>query len=206
VQRIGGALDNASFTVRPLGIQFQSGDQLNFTLQRRFDGPTEDFEIVSGTTVTAGNYWWNQVGFQYSGSNVRTWGVSAGVVTGRFYDGDRTDLTLSGKLRLQPHVELSLDLSRNDVALPAGAFVANTLRFRGDYAFSPRLTATAFVQYDDQSDRAAVNARVRWTTSPGSDLYVVWNNTWPTGLERGIPWDRPLRGALVAKYVRFFRM
>ncbi len=206
VQRIGGALDNASFTVRPLGIQFQSGDQVNFTLQRRFDGPTEDFEIVPGTTVTAGNYWWNQVGFQYSGSNVRTWGVSAAVVTGQFYDGDRTDLSLSGKLRLQPHVELSLDLSRNDVSLPAGAFVATTMRFRGDYAFSPRLTATAFVQYDDQSDRAAVNARVRWTTSPGSDLYVVWNNTWPTGLERGIPWDRPLRGALVAKYVRFFRM
>jgi len=206
VQRIGGALDNASFTVRPLGIQFQSGDQVNFTLQRRFDGPTEDFEIVPGTTVTAGNYWWNQVGFQYSGSNVRTWGVSAAVVTGQFYDGDRTDLSLSGKLRLQPHVELSLDLSRNDVSLPAGEFVATTMRFRGDYAFSPRLTATAFVQYDDQSDRAAVNARVRWTTSPGSDLYVVWNNTWPTGLERGIPWDRPLRGALVAKYVRFFRM
>lgn len=206
VQRIGGALDNASFTVRPLGIQFQSGDQVNFTLQRRFDGPTEDFELVPGTTVVAGNYWWNQVGFQYSGSNVRTWGVSAGVVTGQFYDGDRTDLTLSGKLRLQPHVELSLDLSRNDVSLPAGSFVANTMRFRGDYAFSPRLTATAFLQYDDQSDRAAVNARLRWTTSPGSDLYVVWNNTWPTGLERGIPWDRPLRGALVAKYVRFLRI
>ena len=206
VQRIGGPLDNASFTLRPLGIQFQSGDQLNVTLQRRYDGPTADFDLVPGTTIVAGDYWWNQVGLQYSGSNVRTWGISAAIVTGSFYDGDRTDLTLSGKLRLQPHVELSLDLSRNDVSLPSGAFVANTMRFRGDYAFSPRLTATAFVQYDDQSDRAAVNARVRWTTSPGSDLYVVWNNTWPTGLDRGIPWDRPLRGALVAKYVRFLRM
>lgn len=206
VQRIGGGLDNANFSVRPLGIQFQSGDQVNLTVNRRFDGPTEDFELVPGTTVVEGNYWWNQVGLQYSGSNVRTWAVSASVVTGQFYDGDRTDLTLSYKLRLQPHVELNFDWSRNDVSLPTSAFVANTVRFRGDYAFSPRLTATAFVQFDDQSDRAAVNARVRWTTSPGSDLYVVWNNTWPTGLERGIPWDRPLRGALVAKYVRFFRL
>ncbi len=206
VRRIGGPLDNASFTVRPLGIQFQSGDQLNFTLQRRFDGPTADFDLVPGATVAAGDYWWNQVGVQYTGSNVRTWGFSASAVTGTFYDGDRTDLTLSYKLRLQPHVELNFDWSRNDVSLPTSAFVANTVRFRGDYAFSPRLTATGFVQFDDQSDRAAVNARVRWTTSPGSDLYVVWNNTWPTGLERGIPWDRPLRGGLVAKYVRFFRL
>jgi hypothetical protein len=206
VQRIGGGLDNANFSVRPLGVQFQSGDQVNLTVSRRFDGPTADFDLVPGATVRAGDYWWNQVGLQYSGSNVRTWGVSASVVTGTFYDGDRTDLTLSYKLRLQPHVELNFDWSRNEVSLPSAEFVANTMRFRGDYAFSPRLTATAFVQFDDQSDRAAVNARVRWTTSPGSDLYVVWNNTWPTGLERGIPWDRPLRGALVAKYVRFFRL
>ena len=141
----------------------------------------------------------------YSGSNVRMWQFGASVGAGQFYDGDRTDVSMSYKLRLQPHVELMLDWSRNDVRLPSGEFVANTMRFRGDYAFSPLLTATAFVQYDDQSDRAAVNARVRWTTSPGSDLYVVWNNTWPTALDRGIPWDRPLRGALVAKYVRFLR-
>jgi len=206
VKRIDGPLDNASFSVRPIGLQFQSGDQLNLTLNRRFDGPTADFDLVPGATVVAGDYWWNQVGLQYSGSNVRTWAFGASVVTGTFYDGDRTDLTLSYKLRLQPHVELNFDWSRNDVTLPTSAFVANTIRFRGDYAFSPRLTATAFLQFDDQSDRAAVNARVRWTTSPGSDLYVVWNNTWPTALDGGIPWDRPLRGALVAKYVRFFRL
>jgi len=202
----GGRLDNASFSVKPFGVEFQSGDQVNVNVQRRFDGPTADFDLVPGTTVAAGEYWWDRAELSYAGSNVRTWAVSASASTGEFYDGDRTDLSLSGKLRVQPHVELVLEGSRNDVSLPTGSFVANVVRFRGDYAFSPRLTATAFLQYDDQSDRAAVNARVRWTSSPGSDLYVVWNNTWPTGLDRGIPWDRPLRGALVAKYVRFFRM
>jgi Domain of unknown function (DUF5916) len=206
VWALGGRLDNANYSVKPLGIQFQSGDRVELNLQRRFDGPTSDFEIVPGTTIPADEYWWDRVEFRYSGSNVRIWSIGASASVGEFYDGDRTDLSFNGRLRLQPHLEFLLEWQRNDVSLPAGAFVASTMRFRGDYAFSPRLTATAFVQYDDQSDRAAVNARVRWTTSPGSDLYVVWNNTWPTGLERGIPWDRPLRGALVAKYVRFFRM
>ena len=171
VQRIGGELDNANFSVRPLGIQFQSGDNIGINLQRRFDGPTADFDIVPGNTVVAGDYWWNRVEFNYSGSNVRTWAFGANASTGDFYDGTRTDVSLSYKLRLQPHVELNFDWSRNDVSLSSGEFVANTVRFRGDYAFSPRLTATAFLQYDDQSDRAAVNARVRWTTSPGSDLH-----------------------------------
>ena len=206
VRAIGGDLDNASFEVRPLGVQFQSGDKLEFNLQRDFDGPAADFDVTSNVVIPAGNYWWDRVELQYSGSNVRRWTLGSSVSTGEFYDGRRTDLSVSSRLRLQPHVELVLDWSHNDVRLPGGEFTVNTLRFRGDYAASPRLTATAFLQFDDQSDRAAVNARVRWTTSPGSDLYVVWNSTWPTGLDRGIPWDRPLRGGLVAKYVRFFRL
>lgn len=198
-------LDNANFTVRPFGAQFQSGDRVELNVIRRFDGPTTPFDLRPGTTVAAGEYWFNRVEAKYSGSNVRLWTVNATASVGEFYDGDRTDLSLAGLLRLQPHVELLLEYSRNDVRLPTDAFVVNTVRFRGDYAFSPRLMATAFQQFDDQSERAAVNARLRWTTSPGSDLYVVWNSAWPTGLDRGIPFDRPLRGGIVAKYVRFLR-
>ena len=205
VWTLDGRLDNAALSVRPFGAQFQSGDRVELNLTRRFDGPTTDFDLVPGTTIAAGNYWYDGTEVKYTGANVRRLALNASAAMGRFYDGDRRDLALSGLLRVQPHVELLLEYSRNDVRLPVGSFVANTLRFRGDYAFSPRLTAAAFLQYDDQSDRAAVNARLRWTSSPGSDLYVVWNSAWPTGLDRGIQWDRPLRGGLVVKYVRFFR-
>jgi hypothetical protein len=51
-----------------------------------------------------------------------------------------------------------------------------------------------------------VNARLRWTRRPGSDLYIVYNSTWPTALERGIPWRRPLNGGVVVKYVHYVRM
>ena len=37
------------------------------------------------------------------------------------------------------------------------------------------------------------------------DLYVVLNSVWPTLLERSFMIDRPQSGALVVKYVRFFR-
>ena len=198
-------LDNASLTVQPFGATVQTGDRVELQFTRRFDAPVMPFNIVPSVTIGPGEYWFDRAEVRYNGSTVRRWTVNASASAGHFYDGTRTDLALSGVLRRQPHVELSLDYTRNDVSLPAGLFVVNTLRLRGDYAASPRLTAAVFVQYDDQSDRAAVHARVRWTTSPGSDLYVVWNNTWPTGLDRGIAWDRPLRGGLVAKYVRFFR-
>jgi len=202
---LDGALDNASFTVRPYGATFHSGDRVELNLQRRHDAPDDPFQLVPGAVVAPGEYWWNRAEVRYVGANFRPWAVNAAVSAGSFYDGRRTDVSLSGRLRRQPHLELLLEAERNDVSLPGASFVTNTFRFRGDYAASPRLTATAFAQLDDQSNRAALNARVRWTQSPGSDLYVVWNSVWPVGLDRGFALDRPQRGGLVVKYVRFFR-
>ncbi|MFN8668741.1 MAG: DUF5916 domain-containing protein [Gemmatimonadaceae bacterium] len=199
------AMDNANFSVRPLGIQFQSGDRVELNAIRRFDAPDVDFEIAPGIAVPAGGYWWNRAEVKYTGSNVRTWAIEATASTGAFYDGNRNDLSFVGKLRQQPHLEFSLEYERNDISLPAGAFVANTIRFRGDYAVSPRLTFTAFAQADDRSDRAALNARMRWTQSPGSDLFIVWNSVWPTLFERSFDLMKPQNGGLVVKYVRFFR-
>jgi hypothetical protein len=125
--------------------------------------------------------------------------------TGEFYDGRSSDVTASVRLRRAPHMLLTLDGQISDVALPTARFTANTVRLRADYAFNPRLNTTLFAQWDNQSQRASTNARVRWTVKPGSDLYVVWNSGWQTGLDRPIPFMRPSRGGLVAKYVYFFR-
>ncbi len=109
-------------------------------------------------------------------------------------------------MRLQPHYELTRELERNDIDIPEGAFVAHTARMRADYAINPRLTLTGFLQYDDQSDRAALNARMRWTPRPGSDLFVVWNSVWPMEPRQAFAFTRPQRGALVVKYTHYLRI
>jgi hypothetical protein len=71
---------------------------------------------------------------------------------------------------------------------------------------TPRLGTMFWVQWDNESNRMSVNARIHWIPKPGSDAYLVWDSGWPTGLERGgIPWRRPSRGALVGKFVYYFR-
>ncbi|MGZ8413826.1 MAG: hypothetical protein ACXW61_14635 [Gemmatirosa sp.] len=88
-------------------------------------------------------------------------------------------------------------------------FAAQYARTRLDVAASPRLNTTLFAQWDNESERVALNARVRWTTSPGSDAYLAWNSAWPSDLPggfAGVPWRRPAGGALVAKFVRYMRL
>jgi hypothetical protein len=200
-----GALDNASFTVRPLGMQFQSGNRFELNVYRIFDAPATSFTLVPGTSVAAGQYWWTRAEVVWAGANNRLVVPRVELSTGDFYDGRRVDAEGSLRVRVQPHYEFFAEFERNDVTLPSGSFVAHTGRFRADYAVNPQLTLTGFLQYDDQSDRAALNARLRWTPSPGSDLFVVWNSVWPTVPERAFVLTQPQRGALVVKYTHYLR-
>ncbi len=200
-----GRLDNASFTVRPFGAQFHTGDRVELNLARRFDRPEREFGIFPGVRVAPAPYAWTRVEARYVGTAARWWSVDANAGTGGFYAGRSTDANLGLRLRLEPHVLFTVDGGVTRADLGTGAFTARTARLRGDYAASPRLNATLFAQYDNQSQRVSVNTRVRWTRRPGSDLYVVYTSGWATGLEEGIQWARPVRGGLVVKYVQFLR-
>ena len=148
--------------------------------------------------------------FEYQGSSARRVGLDLTVSSGGFYTGRSTDAEVSLRGRFAPHVNVSIDLDQSTVSLAeldgTHRFTARSARVRLDVASSPRLNSTLFTQWDNESNRGAVNARVRWTSSPGSDLYVVWTSQWPTDLDRGIPWRTPTRGTLVVKYVRYLRI
>jgi hypothetical protein len=206
VTDLAGRLDNASYEVRPFGARFERGDAIEVNLQFNQDRPDRPFELFPGTTVAAGAYDWRRVEVQYSGTNAWRLVPDVKVSTGEFYDGRGTDVELSLRYALPPHALLSIEALNQQWSRAGSAFEARTARVRVDYAFSPRLNLTWFGQYDNESERTSVNARLRWTRRPGSDLYIVYNSTWPTALERGIPWRRPLNGGVVVKYVHYVRM
>jgi len=211
---VGGGLNNAMYEIRPLGAQLESGDSFEFNLQRRVDVPDESFDVwerdtPAGTqvvTIPAGRYTWNRAEFQFESSSGRPVGVDLGASVGRFYTGTSTQLEGDVNLRLAPHIIAGLSTEVEWVRLPQGSFTARTMQFRFDYAFTPRLATMLWAQWDNESDRLTLNARVHWIPKPGSDAYLVWDSAWPTGLERGgIPWRRPSRGALVGKFVYYYR-
>jgi hypothetical protein len=212
VQRLGGGgLSNASFEVRPFGVEFESGDEIEVNLQRYYDVPAEDFELFPGAEVAAGRYRWDriEVGIGTSGARVLAGDVS--VSAGDFYAGRSWEAEGSLRARLQPHVLASVEYGRSAIRLTdapgdgadfpdrarALRFTAQSARARLDVAAGPRLNTTLFAQWDNESGRVALNARVRWTTSPGSDAYLVWNSAWPADLDGGlaaVPWRRPAGG------------
>lgn len=205
-KRIGGEMANAEFEVTPLGVNFNSGDEIQVTLQRQGDAPTEAFEVFEGTTIVPGNYWFDRWSVEYDGSSRRAVRLNVEASFGKFYTGGGENYRVSVEGRWQPHLLWALDFGYTDGRFPSSRFIARTTTARVDYALTPRLNTTLFAQWNNEANRGALNARLRWTRTPGSDLYVVLNSAWPTALDgRSIPWGRPARGGMVVKYVQYVR-
>ena len=203
-------LTNGSLRSTPFGVEFDSGDEVSVELSRHYDAPPDAFDLVDDVFVQPGRYHWDRGEVQFKSSSARTLSLELTAGTGGFYTGRSTELAVSLRGRFAPHVNVTADWGRSAVSLPSDSatarFTAQSARIRLDVAANPRLNTTLFAQWDNESHRAALNARVRWTTSPGSDAYLVYNSIWPSDLGRGIPWSKPTRGTVVVKYVRYFRV
>lgn len=46
---------------------------------------------------------------------------------------------------------------------------------KADVAINPEWAVLNFVQYDNVSDSAALNSRLRWTPEPGKEVFLVIN-------------------------------
>ena len=62
--------------------------------------------------------------------------------------------------------------------LNEGNFKTNLTRFLGDFDFSPFISFSSNIQYDDVSKQLGMNNRFKYTITPGSDIYFVYNHNW----------------------------
>jgi hypothetical protein len=123
---------------------------------------------------------------------------------GQYYDGTIRALTYStGRVAILQQLSVEPSFSINHVKLPAGDFTTAVYRARTDYGFSPRMFASALLQYNSADRTFSSNLRFRWEYQPGSEFFVVWTDEQDT---------RPARGgvalrtrAFVVKMTRLFR-
>jgi len=129
---------------------------------------------------------------------------TASLQVGEFYNGTIRALGLTGgrfEFSRQFSVEPSMTL--NWVDLPAGAFTNRLVGSRVTFTFTPRMFASALIQYSSSARTFSTNARLRWEYTPGSELFVVYNEQRDTRFG-GVP-DLQNR-AFIVKFNRLFRM
>jgi hypothetical protein len=168
-----GQLDTRSLT-GGLEVYLNPDGQLTLRAEDQFDRLEAPFTVFPGVTIPVGAYGWREASLRYQTGQTRAVFGSVNVAGGEFYSGTRR--SVGGNLTIRPRYDLSFEagFTRNDVALPTGAFVADLASLRARYQWSTRLFGSAFVQYNTQTRAFVTNARVNFRYKALSDVFLVY--------------------------------
>ena len=173
-----GILEEREIQFRPLGLNFESGDNIDITVTNISEYLDFQFEPSDGIIVEPGRYrtWEYRVFGRTSGR--RRVSLFGGVTRGGFWDGDRQRINTRITFRPRPGINISTNFERNDVSMPTGDFTTAAYELGAEWHPSPWISFTNQLQYDDQSELLGLFSRVRWIVKPGNDVYFVYTHNW----------------------------
>jgi hypothetical protein len=181
-----GTTQSWSVFTAPVNVEMQSGDGFELNWQPQYEVLTAPFEISEGVVIPPGPYRFDRFRVEVGTSLHRPWQIGTEVWFGTFYSGRMTEWEQSVSYTTpEGHLQLGFSMENVFGYLPQGHFIERLFQLKAVYAFTPDLILSYYAQYDNDSDNLGVNARLRWTIQPGTDLYVVWNHNWehPVGSE-----------------------
>jgi hypothetical protein len=200
-----GAVESRQSQAR-FNVEFDNSDIFNVEANANYDLLVAPFTPAPGRTIPVGGYHYNDVLMSYTIGAQRRLSGNIGVQLGEYYNGTIRALTFSqGRYAILKQFSVEPRFSINHIELPTGDFTQKQVGARTDYGFSPRMFASALLQYSSVDRTFSSNVRFRWEYRPGSEFFVVWTdeqNTNPLD-----PRDRfALRNrAFVVKMTRLFR-
>lgn len=157
----------------------ESGDRIEFDWVPWYEFLPQPFEVASGVTLPVGGYRFTRFRGEFETSPHRPWEFGSTTWFGSFYNGHLTqqsnDVRFTGS---RGRWQAGLSSDQNFGRLPKGGFVQRLMQVNLGYAFSPNLAWSSFLHYDTESQNIGNNMRLRWTLTPGNDIFLVWNRGW----------------------------
>lgn len=183
-------------------MELANGDQWAAEHSRVFEGLTTAFQVTRGVTVPAGRYEFQQAKLLYTSAPQRPLSGTLTINYGGFYSGTLKEVTWRGRVEFGPRFYAEPTISLNYFKTAFGDGDANIVSSRFTFTLTPRMFASALVQYQSASSSVSTNARFRWEYQPGSELFVVYSDGRNTGGTGGPTLDNR---SFVVKLTKLFR-
>ena len=182
---------------------FNDGSHLFFAVSRNTEGLSESFELRDGVEIDEGQYTTNDFMGMFNTSESRPLSFQMFHLNNGFFDGRLRVYSPGVAVRPHPRVRLQVNFSRSEIRLPQenGDFNTNLVVLRGLLALSPDAFVRGLLQWNDDDGNFSGNVQLRWNYRPGSDIYVVYNERRPYGMESSEPAYRELLGKLTWYWV-----
>lgn len=168
-------------------MDLMNGGRFSFQWNKEHEFVDIPFPIQEDITLLVGTYKDSYWEASLRGNKSRNFWTDVRYRWSGFYGGKGRILQLTVGFRPLPSFDSELHFVHNDIDLSQGAFINHLLRVRLNYNFSIRLALMSLVQWNSDTGEVNVNMRLNYIHTPGSDLYIVYNERrLVEGLETGI--------------------
>jgi hypothetical protein len=172
-------LESMILTFNLLQLETNPGDTIKFSYVHDKERLLrEPFEVDPGVVIPLGTYGFSRYGIRLETSNARPVRGIAELILGTFYNGYLRQANATLEFRPNRYVFLALQYEQNDGRLRQGNFTQRLARIRFNLAFSPQISWTNVLQYDNVAHSMGLNSIFRWEIEPGQELFLVLNHGW----------------------------
>ena len=172
------AVESRRVFTAPINWRFHNGEHLEYNWQPTFERLFVPFQIHPGISIPQGSYWTHRHRFEFNSAQNKRLMFDMTYWTGGFYTGTSHELRTALIWRKDRHWNTSLEVQQYFVQLKQGDFTTRLTLFKLDYAVSPYLAFSNFVQYDTLSRNIGLQSRIRWIWTPGNEMFLVFNHSW----------------------------
>lgn len=170
-------------------FRFENGAWVAFLPKRTYENLEEDFEIRDGIIIPVGEYGFTEWRFRASTDDTKAITGQFGANFGNFYSGSRRGFTVDVAFKPNGRFGIAPQFEFNRVTLPNHSFNASIFGGRASYSFSTSVFAKLFAQWNSDNDVIGMNFLLNYIYRPGSDFYLVFNQTYETKGAKTVPLD-----------------
>ena len=160
-------------------LELGSGDWIGIHATHTTEHLDEAFEIEDAV-VPSGEHEFTRFGAYYFGDSSRKVFSILGMDFGDFYHGTKRGIFAEAILKPSARLSIHPRLALNRISFPSGVFNASVFSGRVSYSFSTALYTKLFAQWSSDSDVVSANFLINYIYRPGSDFYLVVNQTYDT--------------------------
>ncbi len=149
----------------------------------------EDFDLLSRIYIPVDEHGFFEWGLSYRSPEQYMFRGNISSTIGQIYDGTIREISFGPQLRVNVHLDFSMDYRISHLEFPEltfreiNSFTVHQSSFKMAYAMNRKFSANAFIQTSNVSEKLGANIRLRYNFREGQDFWLVVN-------QNGIrPWD-----------------
>ena len=141
------------------------------------EGVLEEHYLTEKVNVPAGNYAFWGIHGMFNTPKTKLFSTIVGMRAGGFTTGKRFSLDAMPELNLSSSLQLSASYRLDRVRFPDRnqKFTNNIARMKVTYMFNTKISASSYVQLNENENVLVTNFRLRYNPKDGSDFYLVFN-------------------------------